>query len=187
MSGADVIEKRIKAATEGMPSSKACYDKGNGVIIADYLLAYKLEVNVKDSTRDTVCDNLELFIRKVNKPFRDVTRQDVLLFLSSLKKSEDEDPRHKWIGSCNLFSTHIRQFFKWFYYKEDSPTRRQIPAIVDDLPTFRRPSNEKTYDSDDMWSVKDNEVFLRRCPDPRIKCYHAIAASTGARPHDCQR
>lgn len=110
MSGADVIEKRIKAATEGMPSSKACYDKGNGVIIADYLLAYKLEVNVKDSTRDTVCDNLELFIRKVNKPFRDVTRQDVLLFLSSLKKSEDEDPRHKWIGSCNLFSTHIRQF-----------------------------------------------------------------------------
>lgn len=35
-----------------------------------------------------------------------------------------------------------------------------------------------------MWSVKDNEVFLRRCPDPRIKCYHAIAASTGARPHE---
>jgi hypothetical protein len=57
---ADVIEQRIKAATEGMP--KACYTKllrlgnGNGVIIADYLIKYKLEATkgVKDSTRDPV-------------------------------------------------------------------------------------------------------------------------------------
>ena len=57
MSGVDVIEQRIKVATEGMP--KASYtkllrlDNGNGVIIADYLIKYKLEATkgVKDSAR----------------------------------------------------------------------------------------------------------------------------------------
>ncbi len=94
MSGADVIEQRIKTATEDMP--KACYSKllrlgPNGLLIADYLIKYKLEATkgVKDSTRATVCNNLELFARRVNKPFIDITRDDVLGYLDGLKKPED--------------------------------------------------------------------------------------------------
>ena len=186
MHSADVIEQRIKAATKGMP--KACFDKllrlgnGNGVIIADYLLAYKIESAVQDSTRDTVCDNLELFIRKVDKPFSSVTRQDILLFLSNLKKPEDKNKRRKWIGTYNLFSTHIRQFFKWFYYPDVGPKRRQTPAIVDDLPKPGKPG--RTYRPIDMWMPNQQLVFLKYCPNPKIKCYHAIATFTGARPHE---
>jgi integrase/recombinase XerD len=189
MSGTEDIKQKIKAATEGL--SKACYDKllrlgnGNGIIIADYLLAYKIENDVKDSTRDTVCDNLELFIRKVDKSVDDVTRQDVLLYLSSMKKPEDKDPHHKWKTTCNLVATQISQFFRWFYYPDVGPKRRKTPDFVVDLPRFKRGGvEEKTYKPSDMWTQEDDEVFLRRCPDHRIKCHHAIAASTGARPHE---
>lgn len=38
-----------------------------------------------------------------------------------------------------------------------------------------------------MWDLDDNEVFLKYCPDPRIKGYHALAIDTGARPHELLR
>ncbi|HYA82066.1 MAG TPA: hypothetical protein VEH06_01265 [Candidatus Bathyarchaeia archaeon] len=39
-----------------------------------------------NTTRGTVCNNLELFARRVNKPFIDMTRNDVLGYLDGLKK-----------------------------------------------------------------------------------------------------
>jgi integrase/recombinase XerD len=182
-------EERIKTATQGMP--KACCNKllelgPNGVIIADYLNKYKLEAEkgVKDSTRRTVCNNLELFAKGVNKPFRDVTREDVLRYLDGLKKSEDEDPRQKWRGTATLYSIHITQFFKWFYYPDIGPRKRrkQLPTVVDDLPRYGKSATR--YEAYDLWTEEDNKIFLRYCPYPKIKCYHAIAAFTGARPHE---
>lgn len=184
----EVVEQRIKTATEGMP--KACSSKllrlgPNGVIIADYLIKYKLEATrgVKDSTRSTVCNNLELFARRVNKPFTDITRDDVLGYLDSLKKSKDEDPRQKWKGVANLYSIHITQFFKWLYYPDIGPKRRQTPAVVQDLPRYEKP--ETPYETAELWTQEDNKIFLKYCPpNPKIKCYHAIAVFTGARPHE---
>ena len=31
-----------------------------------------------------------------NKPFKDITRDDVVSFLDSLRKLDEEDPMHKW-------------------------------------------------------------------------------------------
>jgi integrase/recombinase XerD len=188
LSEVDVIKQRIKTATEGMPN--ACFDKlltlgnGNGVIIADYLIKYKLEAKkgVKDSTRATVCNNLELFVRRVNKPFRDITRDDVLGYLDGLKKPEDKDPRQKWRGTATLYSTHITQFFKWLHYPDVGPKRRQLPAVVDDLPRYEKSATP--YETYDLWTEEDNKIFLEYCPQNKIKCYHAVAAFTGARPHE---
>jgi integrase/recombinase XerD len=36
------------------------------------------------------------------KPFSKMTRKDVLGYLNSLRKSEEFDPYHKWIGTYNL-------------------------------------------------------------------------------------
>jgi integrase/recombinase XerD len=41
---------------------------------------------------------------------------------------------------------------------------------------------EKTYKPSDMWTIEENELFLKYCP--RIRCYHSIATATGARPHE---
>jgi integrase/recombinase XerD len=37
----------------------------------------------------------------VEKRFEDYAKDDVLLYLDSCRKSESEDPMHKWIGSYN--------------------------------------------------------------------------------------
>jgi len=172
---------------------RSCYKKllrlsnGNGVIIADYLIKYKLEATegVEDSTRITVCNNLGLFARKVNKPFKKVTREDVLLFLNGLKKAKAKDPRQKWRGTYKLYSFCIVQFFKWLYYPDDPPKRRKTPDVVVELPKPpKHKPTERTYETTDMWSQKEHEIFLKYCPDLRISCYHAIACFTGARPHE---
>jgi hypothetical protein len=52
----------------------------------------------------------------IEKKFIDMIRDDVLSCLDKHRKSEDEDPLHKWIGSYNLKLIVISRFFKWLFY-----------------------------------------------------------------------
>jgi hypothetical protein len=36
------------------------------------------------------------------KSFKDMTREDIVGYLNSLRKTEEADPLHKWIGTYNL-------------------------------------------------------------------------------------
>src|SRR5215831_7214654 len=145
-----------------------CYDRllklENADVIADYLIAYKNETDTKVLTRTTICLNIIRFAQNFN----------------GLKKSED--PKHKWKGSWNMLRIIIPRFFKWYYYPNLPPDKRPKSDIIPYLPRMKR--MEKTYKPSDMWTIEDNELFLRYCPDPRIKCYHSIATATGARPHE---
>ena len=47
------------------------------------------------------------------------------------------------------------------------------------------PRKEKSpYKPDDMWSSKEHALFLKYCPYPRHRCYHAMSYDTAARPHE---
>jgi|tagenome__1003787_1003787.scaffolds.fasta_scaffold20956256_3 hypothetical protein len=47
------------------------------------------------------------------------------------------------------------------------------------------PRKEKSpYKPDDMWSSREHALFLKYCPYPRDRCYHAMANDTTARPHE---
>lgn len=35
-----------------------------------------------------------------------------------------------------------------------------------------------------MWGVEDNLIFLKYCPNPRDRCYHAMEVDIGGRPHE---
>ena len=75
-----VGEDRFKYATDGM--QQECYDRlvqlgENGGIIADYLIAYRLETDTENSTRARNCLNIVLFSEKVGKPLRLVTKEDI--------------------------------------------------------------------------------------------------------------
>ena len=35
-----------------------------------------------------------------------------------------------------------------------------------------------------MWSSREHALFLKYCPYPRDRCYHAMAKDTAARPHE---
>jgi integrase len=36
--------------------------------------------------------------------------------------------------------------------------------------------------SEHLWTPEEHAVFLNRCEDLRLTCYHAIALDTGGRP-----
>jgi hypothetical protein len=50
--------------------------------------------------------------------FREMTREDILLYLDSFRKPEASDPLHKWIGTYTLRRGLIVKFFKWLYHPE---------------------------------------------------------------------
>ena len=87
----------------------------NQKTIHDYIEARKTETNLASSTQKVMIDNLNRFSRNTKKYFKDVTRDDVVSFLNSLR-SETEDPNDKWIGTYNLYVVTTGTFFKWLYY-----------------------------------------------------------------------
>jgi len=64
---------------------------------------------------------------KKKKQFADMmeSKDDVLLYLDSCRKSENDDPLHKWIGSYNTKRIVLIRFFKWLYYRNvGNPDKR---------------------------------------------------------------
>lgn len=40
------------------------------------------------------------------------------------------------------------------------------------------------YKPSDLWTQRENEVFLKYCPSKRDKAYHSMAIDTSCRPHE---
>jgi hypothetical protein len=80
------------------------------------------ETNLSDNYRKGVIKLLYIFSKyNKDKPFRVVTREDILAFLDSFRRSEASDPMHKWIGTYNTYRIHLLRFFKWLYYPDVEP------------------------------------------------------------------
>jgi site-specific recombinase XerD len=110
----------------------------NEKIISEYIEARKIETNLAQSTQRVMIDNLNRFSRCVKKDFRDVERGDIISFLISLRKTETEDPNHKWIGTYNLYLITISTFFKWFYHPKTEPKQRPKPDVIQNLKQLKR-------------------------------------------------
>ena len=75
----------------------------NTPVLVDYLSAMKIEVNYSAHYGGDTIRSLCRFSKyHNNKPLKDITRNDIVNFLDSLRKTETQDPLHKWIGTYNL-------------------------------------------------------------------------------------
>lgn len=103
----------------------------NADTICSYIIDMKADIN---PTTNYIVNSIKLpylFSRYLNnKPFKNVTRQDIIDFLDSRRKSEALDPMHKWIGTRNLYLVHLIRFFKWLYYPDIEYRKRLKPAVV---------------------------------------------------------
>lgn len=81
--------------------------KSNSEIINEYFEALQTEINPSVNyiiiNRNMLTKFSGFFGYEIN--FKDMTREHMLSYLNSLRKSEDEDPLHKWIGTYNLYVT----------------------------------------------------------------------------------
>jgi len=155
----------------------------NEGIIADYIQARRIEVNLAESTQRVVRDNLRRFSKYVKKDFKEVTREDLVSFLNSLRKTEIQDSNHKWIGTYNLYLVTISTFFKWLFYSKVEPKERPKPDAVKNLKQLQR-KEKSTYKPTDMWTDEDDLLFLKYCPSKRDRAYHAISRDSSCRPHE---
>ena len=87
----NMIKRKIENATEGLSSN--CFNhlfdmilpgsKENALTICDYISSIKSEINPSDHYRKStillLC-NLSIFFKNA-KPFKEITREDLLLFL----------------------------------------------------------------------------------------------------------
>jgi integrase len=182
-------ERKINLTTEGLEPRYAKVlgniSKENALAIVEFMLNTITEINLSDNHKRNyinVLTQLSKFYHN-KKSFKEMNREDILLFLDSYRKPENSDPLHKWIGTYNQYTVLLIKFFKWLYYPDIDPHKRVKPQVVENIFQLRR-KEQSIYKPSDLWTVEDDLLFLKYCPSKRDKCYHIISRDTGCRPHE---
>ncbi|MGA9841536.1 MAG: hypothetical protein WBQ25_04410 [Nitrososphaeraceae archaeon] len=182
-----LFERKIEDVTSGLIHyyRKLLYSisQENAWTIANYIMSMRTEMNLTDNYRGGIIKVLANFSTFCNKPLEQVTRENIISFLDSFRKSEIIDPLHKWIGTYNTFRIYLTRFFKWLYYPDIEPDKRSKPEVIKNILTLRR-KEQSIYKPTDLWTEEDDIVFLRYCPNKRMKCYHTVSRDTSCRPHE---
>jgi integrase/recombinase XerD len=183
-----LLDRKIEEAGEGLPASYTrqlhSISEENAAIIIEYIAAMKSEVNLSDNYRKDLIEALSRFSKyNDNKPFKALCRSDIIAFLDTYRKTETQDPLHKWIGTYNIFQIYLLRFFKWLYYPDFGPSKRPKPLVVENLVQLKR-KEKSIYKPSDLWSQQDDLLFLKYCPSKRDRCYHAISRDLSCRPHE---
>jgi integrase/recombinase XerD len=183
-----LLDRKIEECTAGLPVSttKQLYslDKDNAATIVRYTEVMKTEVNPSNHYRRDVIVLLCRFSKYHNdKPLKEISRDDIVKFMDSLRKPETQDPMHKWIGTYNTFRIYLMRFFKWLYSPDIEPDKRLKPSTVENIAKLRR-KETSIYKPSDLWTHQDDLLFLKYCPTKREKCYHTISRDTSCRPHE---
>jgi integrase len=157
----------------------------NAATICEHILSEQTECNIKTSTAENKVKALLWLTRFLKlKAFEQMTKQDILSYLNSLRKPQEEDPQQKWIGSYNNRLRVYIKFFKWLYNKDESDHRKRIsPPCIQGLRQLPR-QDKSPYKPTDLWDNREHAIFLKYCPDPRDRCYHAMAIDMSARPSE---
>ena len=155
----------------------------NTPIIVDYLKSLENEIHLSSNYKRMNLTTLVYLSRfHSNKDFKEMTKDDVLSYLNSLKKSETVDPIHSWVSTYNLYLVLLTRFFKWLYAPHLLARERQRPSCVNIAALKRK--EKSVYKPSDMWTQENDLLFLKYCPSKRDKCYHAISRDSSCRPHE---
>jgi integrase len=197
------LDRKITLATEGF-TGKFCESvlrdrsrssKENALVICDYVIAMKREINPRLNTIKTTIQFLSELSGCVDieKKFEDMLskRDDILRYLDECRKPENEDPLHKWIGSYNIKRIILLRFFKWLYYSNiDNPKKRnelsaleKKPECIMGIAQLKR-KEVSCYKPSDLWSQEDDLLFLKWVTNKRDRCYHTMSRDLSARPHE---
>jgi hypothetical protein len=141
-SSLDLLERKILLATEGSIakfSEDALSDRNrlsqeNALLVAEYIVAMKREVNPRPSYIQNTIQFLVQLSRfiGIGKNFVDMTRDDILCYLDKCRKPENSDPLHKWIGSYNIKRMTLMRFFKWLYYPNVTDPKRRSELCLEE-------------------------------------------------------
>ena len=184
----DTTNRKVSLATEGLPYVENWLrirtSNENALTISEYVLSLRREINPSQNyTKMQIQALVELSEYLNQKPFGQLTSDDVLSFLNKFRKTEDKDPLHKWIGTYNLKHELLRQFFTWFNDPNTERNHRSRPKIMENIGKFKR-KEVSIYKPTDLWTGEDDLLFLRYCPNKRDTCYHTLSRDSSCRPDE---
>ena len=135
----------------------------NGEIICNYIIAEQNEINIKESTKETKIKRIvhlsKFFENK--KLFYDMTKEDILDYLNSLRKPSSIDPTHKSIGTWNARQMLFLKFFRWLYNPNESdPRKRETPQCMNGIKQLQR-KEISSYEPDDLFLYRSIPRKLR--------------------------
>jgi integrase/recombinase XerD len=186
-----LFDRKMDLVTEGLQRQhvnrlKALSSVDNRKTIVNFILSMRSESNLSDNHKinylSCLC-RLSQFHGTTNKTYKEMSREDVLLFLDSFRKAESVDPLHKWIGTYNLYRTLLQHFFKWLHFPDLEPAKRPKPSIMDNIPPLKR-KEQSIYKPSHLWTTEDDALFLKYCPNKRDRCYHSMTRDSSCRPHE---
>jgi integrase len=157
----------------------------NAGTLCQFLITEHTERNIKLSTRIAHIKVICWFSRFLKyKNFEEITKDDVTSYLSSLRRSETDDPCHRWIGTYNTRQMVLSKFFRWLC-NQDEPNHDKwvTPSCMQGVKLLPR-KERSTYKPSDIWTNEEHIIFLKYCPEKRDRCYHSMANDTSARPHE---
>ena len=156
----------------------------NANVIVDFIISLKREANVSlGYVRLNILTLADLERHSQYRKFSDMTTEDILRYFDSIRKSDDVDPMHKWIGTHTLRRGILIKFFRWLYYGSVEAKKRPKPKVVQNIPKYKR-KEQSIYKPTDLWTHEDDLLFLKYCPSKRDRCYHTISRDLSCRPSE---
>jgi hypothetical protein len=151
--------------------------EGNVPVLLDYLKCFENEISLSKSYKKITLAILVYCSRfHSNKKFKEMTKEDIISFLNSLRKNETIDPLHGWISTHNLYLVVLQRFFKWLYYPDLSPKSRNNPWNLSEetgINCHRNRHREVNEAMKELAEIKNN--FESRC---------SIKIETNSRGHN---
>lgn len=184
----EALEKRIDALTKEMQPWHAKQLKAMPAVqattIIEYLLAMQREINIRKKTkRNILVQLLGMSASSGHLSFKEWTKMDLQLWLDACRNSDEDDPKHKWIGTYNARCAVAKKFFRWLCFPDlpDYERRKLTPPPCEKMRKLKR-LEESIYTANDMWTPENDAVFLKYCPRKDVKAWHTMDRDTSARP-----
>ena len=158
----------------------------NTSTIIEYIDAIRMEgTNLSIVYKQAVVDTLTSLAKfHPGKSFKDMRRDDIIAFLNRLRKTEEQDKKHRWMGTYEQNIRHLKRFYKWLHYPLVEPKERPIPEQLQNVKPLRR-REFSNYEDHELWSDPDcNRMFLKYCPSARDRAFHALMFDTSCRPKE---
>ena len=128
-------------------------NKQNAKLLSEFLITERDSQNLKLSTLLSHLHIIHFFSRYLQyKDFEKITKNDIVEYLNSLRKTELDDPTHKWVGTHNTRQMVLSKFFRWLYnqYKGNESDQKKwiTPECMQGVKQFTRKEKSAYKPSD---------------------------------------
>lgn len=92
---------------------------GNAEILAKFIISNRKERNISNKTAIIYIDAI-VYLENYHKhkDLNKIENGNIISFLDSYRKTDAQDPLHKWINTYNIRLDTIYRFFRWFYCRK---------------------------------------------------------------------